>query len=104
MPMHDQGAKSPVSESNHIPLFYLGGDPASHQYLAGEIDAARPNFWPATEWVVRELRNPYSLRCIAEYFTKVIRENRPRGVDAQYAIGKFFIPRSVIINRGLMIL
>ncbi len=29
--------------------------------------------------MIRKLKNPYSLRCIAEHFAKAIREKRPRG-------------------------
>src|SRR5260370_22725427 len=79
MHMHDEGRKSPVSESNDIPLFYLGGDPAA-QCLAKNLGGAH-RFHPLRidESVVRELKNPYSLRCIAEYFASIIRENRQRG-------------------------
>jgi len=77
--MHDEGRKSPGSESNDIPLFYLGGDPAA-QCLAKNLGGAhRFHRLSIDESVVRELKNPYSLRCIAEYFASVIRENRPRG-------------------------
>ncbi len=77
--MHDEGRKSPVSESNDIPLFYLGGDPAA-QCLAKNLGGAhRFHRLSIDESVVRELKNPYSLRCIAEYFASVIRDNRPRG-------------------------
>src|SRR5712671_3312149 len=79
MPMHDEGRKSPVSESSDIPLFYLGGDPAA-QCLAKNLGGAhRFHRLSIDESVVRELKNPYSLRCIAEYFASVIREYRPRG-------------------------
>src|SRR6267154_676091 len=79
MPMRDEGRKSPVSESNDIPLFYLGGDPAS-QCLAENLGGPhRFHGLSIDESVVRELKNPYSLRCIAEYFASVIRENRARG-------------------------
>ena len=77
--MHDEGRKSPVSESNNIPLFYLGGDPAA-QCLAKNLGGAHIfHRLSIDESVVRELKNPYSLRCIAEYFASVIRDNRPRG-------------------------
>jgi thioesterase domain-containing protein len=77
--MHDEGRKSPVSERSDIPLFYLGGDPAA-QCLAKNLGGAhRFHRLSIDESVVRELKNPYSLRCIAEYFASVIRENRPRG-------------------------
>src|SRR6267154_2212311 len=79
MPMHDDGRQSPVSESNDIPLFYLGGDPAA-QCLAKNLGGAhRFHRLSIDESVVRELKNPYSLRCIAEYFASVVRENRARG-------------------------
>src|SRR6266481_2192062 len=79
MPMHDEGSKSPVSKSSDIPLFYLGGDPAA-QCLAKNLGGAhRFHRLSIDESVVRELKNPYSLRCIAEYFASVIRDNRPRG-------------------------
>src|SRR6266436_3433822 len=79
MPMHDEGRKSPGSESSDIPLFYLGGDPAA-QCLAKNLGGAhRFHRLSIDESVVRELKNPYSLRCIAEHFAKAIREKRPRG-------------------------
>jgi thioesterase domain-containing protein len=77
--MHDEGRKSPVSESNDIPLFYLGGDPAARCLAKNLGGAHRFNRLSIDEAAVRELKNPYSLRCIAEYFANVIRENRPRG-------------------------
>jgi thioesterase domain-containing protein len=77
--MHDQDARLPTRASNDIPLFYLGGDAAS-QWLAQSLGGPhRFHRLRIQESVVRELKNPYSLRCIAEYFAKVIRENRPRG-------------------------
>jgi thioesterase domain-containing protein len=79
MSMHEQETKSPESTSNDIPLFYLGGDPAA-QRLARSL--GKPHRFcrlSIEESVVRELRNPYSLRCIAEYFANIIRENRPQG-------------------------
>ena len=77
--MHDQDAKLPTRASNDIPLFYLGGDAAS-QWLAKSLGGPhRFHRLRIQESVVRELKNPYSLRCIAEYFANVIRENRPRG-------------------------
>jgi len=79
MSMHDQSAKSPKSESNHIPLFYLGGDPASQRLARSLGGQHRFHRLSIQESVVRKLQNRYSLRCIAEYFAKVIRENRPRG-------------------------
>jgi thioesterase domain-containing protein len=78
MHMHEKAKTSP-GESNDIPLFYLGGDPAS-QRLARSLRAPhRFHHLRIQDSVVRELKNPYSLRCIAEYFAKVIRDNRPRG-------------------------
>src|SRR5712671_350301 len=79
MPMHDEGRKSPVSEGNDIPQFYLGGDPASECLAKNMGGPHRFHRLSIDESVVRELKNPYSLRCIAEYFANVIRENRPRG-------------------------
>src|SRR5712671_5498877 len=79
MPMHDEGRKSPVSEGNDIPQFYLGGDPASECLAKNMGGPHRFHRLSIDESVVRELKNPYSLRCIAEYFASVIRENRARG-------------------------
>src|SRR5882762_4716205 len=79
MPMHDEDRKSPASKSNDIPLFYMGGDPAA-QCLAKNLGGThRFHRLRIDESVVRELKNPYSLRCIAEYFASIIRDNRPRG-------------------------
>ena len=65
--------------ASDIPLFYLGGDPtfqplsrrlrASHEFHSLGIQAS----------IVRQLKNPYSLRCIAEHFVKAIRERKPHG-------------------------
>ena len=77
--MHDQDATLPIRASNDIPLFYLGGDAAS-QWLAKSLGGPhRFHRLRIQKSVVRELKNPYSLRCIAEYFANAIRENRPRG-------------------------
>src|SRR5882724_6345959 len=77
--MRDQDAKLPIRASTDIPLFYLGGDAAS-QWLAKSLGGPhRFHRLRIQESVVRELKNPYSLRCIAEYFANVIRKNRPRG-------------------------
>lgn len=76
--MHDQEGKLPVCESTDIPLFYLGGDLASQRLT--KMGAAHGFHGLNIERsMVRQLRNPYSLRCMAEYFAKVIRENRPTG-------------------------
>jgi amino acid adenylation domain-containing protein len=71
-----------VSDSNasgEIPLFYLGGDPtfrplsqglrARHAFHSLGIQAS----------IVRNLRNPFSLECIAEHFVHAIRERKPQG-------------------------
>lgn len=77
--MHEQNAKLAGSETNNVPLFYLGGDPAS-QWLAKSLGGPRRlHRLSIEESVVRELKNPYYLRCIAEYFAKAIREIRPQG-------------------------
>lgn len=76
--MHDPEGKTPVNEGTDIPLFYLGEDPASQLVAKG---GAGHEFHRLSieESCLRQLKNPYSLRCIAEYFAKIIRENRPTG-------------------------
>jgi thioesterase domain-containing protein len=62
-----------------IPLFYIGGVP-SFQPLVQNLSAVHAfENLPVQTSVIRELKNPYSLRCIAEHFAKAIREKRPRG-------------------------
>lgn len=73
------GPTSAHSRGGDIPLFYLGGDPtfqplsrrlrAAHEFHSLGIQAS----------MVRQLKNPYSLRCIAQHFVKAIRERKPRG-------------------------
>jgi thioesterase domain-containing protein len=62
-----------------IPLFYLGDDPA-FEPLARSLGALHPFHSLSVEAsVIGELKNPYSLRCIAEHFAKAIRDKRPHG-------------------------
>lgn len=68
-----------MSETKGIPLFYFGGDPAS-QRLARSLGAPhRFHHLSIQESVVRSLKNPYYLRCLAEYFAEAIRDKRPQG-------------------------
>lgn len=68
-----------MSGTNDIPLFYFGGNPAS-QRLARSLGAPhRFHDLSIQESVVRSLKNPYYLRCLAEYFAEVIRDKRPQG-------------------------
>ena len=77
--MPDANEQALAKPNAGIPLFYLGGDPA-FQPLARSLGARHPfhrlNVQAA---MIRKLKNPYSLRCIAEHFAKAIREKRPRG-------------------------
>src|SRR5258707_14740751 len=95
--MHDQDAKLPTRASNDIPLFYLGGDAAS-QWLAKSLGGPH-RFSPLSmqESVVRELKNLYSLRCIAEYVANVIPEKRPRGT---YMLGGWCAHRDLALENA----
>ena len=65
--------------STGIPLFYLGGDPTVQPLLA-RLRAVHPFHSLSIQTsIVRQLRNPYSLSCIAEHFVKAIRERQPNG-------------------------
>ena len=77
--MHDQNEPAALDTSAKIPLFYLGGDPPS-QPLARGLRARHPFHGLGIQAsVVRQLKNPYSLRCIAELFATIICEKQPRG-------------------------
>src|SRR5262249_31719619 len=64
---------------NDVPVFYLGGDP-TFQPLALRLRAALDfHNLGIQASIVRQLKNPYSLRCIADLFAKAIRARRPCG-------------------------
>jgi thioesterase domain-containing protein/acyl carrier protein len=84
--MRNQAAQSGCAPGNNdrapgndVPLFYLGGDP-TFQPLSRRLRAAHGfHSLGIQASIVRQLKNPYSLRCIAEHFVKAIRERRPHG-------------------------
>ena len=77
--MADMGEQSPAKPMSGIPLFYLG-DNHTFQPLARRLSAHRPfQSLDIEPRIVGKLKNPYSLRCIAEHFVKTIRERQPRG-------------------------
>lgn len=71
--------QSPRNADGSIPLFYLG-DRHTFRPLARQLRAnhefqrlgMEPN-------IISKVKNPYSLRCIAEHFVKAIRERQRRG-------------------------
>jgi thioesterase domain-containing protein len=77
MPEANEQALANANEG--IPLFYLGGDPA-FQSLARRLGAVHPfHSLGVHASVLRQMKNPYSLRSIAEHVARAIREKRPRG-------------------------
>jgi thioesterase domain-containing protein len=77
--MPDTRKKPSANPKEGIPLFYLGDDPA-FEPLARSFGALHPFYsFSIQPSVIHELKNPYSLRCIAEHFAKAIREKRPCG-------------------------
>jgi thioesterase domain-containing protein len=76
-----------VNANAGIPLFYLGDDPtfrplarrlSTHQEFQG-LNIERP--------IVGQIKNPHSLRRIAEHFVKMIRERQLRG---PYTLGGWY--------------
>jgi non-ribosomal peptide synthetase component F/thioesterase domain-containing protein len=73
------GTAARETGANQVPLFYLGGDPsfrplslclgALHEYYNLGMQAS----------VIEALEDRSSLKCIAAYFVRVIRELRPEG-------------------------
>jgi thioesterase domain-containing protein len=77
--MLDANEQPSASPNPGIPLFYLGGD-LVFQPLAQSLAALHPFHSMAVQAsAIGHLKNPYSLRCIAEHFANAIREKRPRG-------------------------
>jgi thioesterase domain-containing protein len=71
--------QSPRNTNGSIPLFYLG-DRHTFRPLARQLRAnhefQRLGLEPR---IIGKVKNPYSLRCIAEHFVKTIRERQRRG-------------------------
>jgi thioesterase domain-containing protein len=71
--------QSPRNTNGSIPLFYLG-DNHTFRPLARQLRAnhefQRLGMEPR---IIGKVKNPYSLRCIAEHFVKTIRERQRRG-------------------------
>jgi thioesterase domain-containing protein len=68
---------SPRNANGSIPLFYLGDDhtfrPLARQ-LAGRHEVQRLGMEPR---IIGKVKNPYSLRSIAEHFVRTIRKRQP---------------------------
>jgi thioesterase domain-containing protein len=75
--MREANEQSLANANAGIPLFYIGGDPA-FQPLARSLGALHRCLGVYSS-IIRGLKNPYSLRPIAEHVVKAIREKRPRG-------------------------
>ena len=71
--------QSPRNTNGNIPLFYLG-DNHTFRPLARQLRAnhefQRLGMEPR---IIGKVKNPYSLRCIAEHFVQTIRERQPHG-------------------------
>lgn len=75
----DANERPSANPTADIPLFFLGGDPA-FQRLARSLGALYPfHSLDVEAWALSQLKNPYSLRRIAEHFANAIRDKRPRG-------------------------
>lgn len=75
----DRPSRSSPNASRDIPLFYLGGDP-TFQRLSQRLSALHTfKSLGIQASIVRRLRNPGSLQCIAEHFVEAIRDRRPQG-------------------------
>jgi thioesterase domain-containing protein/acyl carrier protein len=74
-----QAPRASHDGSTEIPLFYLGGDP-TFQPLSQRLRALYPfHSLGIQASLVRNLRDPHSLECIAEHFVAAIRQRRPHG-------------------------
>jgi amino acid adenylation domain-containing protein len=74
-----QAPRASSNGSTEIPLFYLGGDP-TFQPLSQRLRALYPfHSLGIQASLVRNLRDPHSLECIAERFVAAIRQRRPQG-------------------------
>jgi thioesterase domain-containing protein len=77
--MANVNEQSSANATTGIPLFYLGNDHAIGP-LKGRLSADRPfESLEIGPRIIGKLKNPYSLRCIAEHFVKTIRERQPQG-------------------------
>ena len=73
------GVESAGSASTQIPLFYFGGDP-SFRALSQCLGALHEHHNLGMQAsVIEALEDRRSLKCIAAYFVRVIRELRPEG-------------------------
>ena len=71
--------QSPRNAHGSIPLFYLG-DEHTFRPLARQLRANHQCLRLGLEpHIIGRVKNPYSLRCIAEHFVKTIRERQRRG-------------------------
>jgi thioesterase domain-containing protein len=77
--MFDVSEKSSAVANGIIPLFYFGRDPGSEPLAQalGPLHTFHGLCFQAP--LVRHLKNPYSLRCIAEHFVRAIRETKSHG-------------------------
>ena len=79
MPIPNVREQSPRHANGRIPLFYLGDDHTLRplaQRLGADHQIQRVGMEPR---IIGKVRNPYSLRCIAEHFVQTIRERQSRG-------------------------
>jgi thioesterase domain-containing protein len=77
--MPDPNEQPPIAANPGIPVFYVGGDPSIEpiEQALSPLHTFHELGFHAS--VVGQLKNPYSLRCIAEHFARIIRGTRPRG-------------------------